>query len=201
MIEMARRENDEETVMAWSEVGRRLEKEAPELAALFRNPDNHEALGAIVAATLECWANASAQGVSDMLDRNPEAIERLKQLDVERIKLQLDLAAEKPAMSQATGSAIKGLFNNDWRAGVGWTLCGMLALMSVAICITVIRDPDRIQDCVDIMTWLIFSASGILGINLHGNSVERRVMMEETHMGMQERSPETAPPRPRDMED
>ncbi|WP_299262013.1 hypothetical protein [uncultured Kushneria sp.] len=187
--------------MAWSEVGRRLEKEAPELAALFRNPDNHEALGAIVAATLECWANASAQGVSDMLDRNPEAIERLKQLDVERIKLQLDLAAEKPAMSQATGSAIKGLFNNDWRAGVGWTLCGMLALMSVAICITVIRDPDRIQDCVDIMTWLIFSASGILGINLHGNSVERRVMMEETHMGMQERSPETAPPRPRDMED
>ncbi|SPJ33596.1 hypothetical protein KSP9073_01606 [Kushneria phyllosphaerae] len=188
--------------MAWSDVGRRLEKEAPELAALFKNPDNCDALGAIVAATLECWANASAQGVTDMLDQNPEAIERLRQLDLERIKLQLDVASQKPLMPRATGNAIKGLFNNDWRAGVGWTLCGMLALMSVAICITVIRDPDRIQDCVDIMTWLIFSASGILGVNLHGNSVERRVMMEETHMGMQERhSQGAAPPRPRDLQD
>ncbi|ARS53510.1 hypothetical protein [Kushneria konosiri] len=188
--------------MAWSDVGRRLEREAPELAALFRNPENCEALGAIVAATLECWANASAQGVSDMLDQNPDAINRLKQLDVERIKLQLEAAAIKPAMSRATGSAIKGLFNNDWRAGVGWTLCGMLALMSLAVCITVVRDPDRIQDCVDIMTWLIFSASGILGINLHGNSVERRVMMEETHMGMNDRGSEAMPPpRPRDIQD
>lgn len=182
--------------MEWRDVSQRLKKEAPEVAALFNNAETCEAAGAIVAAALECWTDTSSRGVLAMLDKHPERIERVRQLDVERIRLQLGSMVQTHGMSQATGVAITGLFKNDWRAGVGWTVCGMLAIMSLSICITVIRDPERIQDCIDIMTWLIFSASGILGINLHDNSVERRVMMGEKHMGMSDKKTDSMPPPP-----
>ncbi|GHC16650.1 hypothetical protein GCM10010082_04480 [Kushneria pakistanensis] len=187
--------------MEWYDVSRRLAVEAPEVAQLFSCPATCEAAGAVVAATLGCWEDTSSRAVLKALDEQPELIERIKMLDVERIRLQLGVIDQKTPIPPAVGVAMTGLFKNDWRAGVGWTLCGMLALMSLAICITVIRDPERIHDCVDIMTWLIFSASGILGINLHGNSVERRVMMEETQMGLNERGSDAPLPRPRDFQD
>ncbi|WP_456269826.1 hypothetical protein M1D97_06005 [Kushneria sp. AK178] len=187
--------------MEWRDVRRRLAREAPEVAQLFDSPMTCEAAGAIVAATLGCWEDTSSRAVLAALEEHPELMERILLLDVERIRLQLGDINHKASASQSVEIAVKGLFNNDWRAGVGWTLCGMLALMSLAICITVIRSPDRIHDCVEIMTWLIFSASGILGINLHGNSVERRSMMEEKQMGMNDRGPEAIPPRPREMQD
>ncbi|MFC0337316.1 hypothetical protein SAMN05421848_1900 [Kushneria avicenniae] len=187
--------------MEWRDVRRRLADEAPEVARLFDSPVTCEAAGAIVAATLGCWKDASSRAVLSALEEQPELMERIRMLDVERIRLQLGEIDQKASTSQPVEIAVKGLFKNDWRAGVGWTLCGMLTLMSLAVCLTVIRDPDRIQDCVDIMTWLIFSASGILGINLHGNSVERRAMMEENHMGMHNRGSEAAPPRPREMQE
>ncbi|REC95748.1 hypothetical protein [Kushneria indalinina] len=187
--------------MEWRDVRRRLAGEAPEVAQLFDSPVTCEAAGAIVAATLGCWKDTSSRAVLQALEEQPELMERIRLLDVERIRLQLGAIDHKASTSLPVDIAVTGLFKNDWRAGVGWTLCGMLALMSLAICITVIRSPDRIHDCVEIMTWLIFSASGILGINLHGNSVERRAMMEETHMGMNDRGPEAAPPRPREIQD
>lgn len=185
--------------MAWADVSRRLEKTAPGFASLLQDPTTCEITGAIAAATCECWNDPSAEAVLKALKQRPELAERIAGLDVDNIRYQLAVRHRETAMAAQTEIAINGLFRNEWRAGVGWTLCGMLALMSLSICITVVRDPSRIQDCVEIMTWLVFSASGILGINLHGNSVERRAMMDDTHFRMKQPMGE-APSRPRDLD-
>ncbi|KFI13317.1 hypothetical protein IX95_05050 [Vibrio sp. B183] len=181
----------------WDKVKSLIGNSAPLIGTLIGGPVG-TAVGGLVSSAL--GVENTPQAIEQELAANPEAVLKLKQLEVEHeVELKqlafehakLESEERKLAMTQQHATMQAELASNDpyvrrWRPTWGYSMCAAWVLLFLSLAVVMMFYPEHAANVVNsvvAMTPLFGIGLTVLGINIHKRSQDKQVSMGKTPLG------------------
>jgi hypothetical protein len=91
--------------------------------------------------------------------------------------------AEETARLSETNATMRaelsheGVYKSGWRPAIGWVLAMAFGVMSVAMAVSLLRDPSQLPAIMDGVITLVVAMAAVLGVNINARSKDKRVAM------------------------
>lgn len=185
--------------MNWSDIGDMLVRQLPTLGGALGAAGG--TAGSQVGSMIGGWVaealgvEATPSQVSQALTNDPEAMTKLRQLELEHKlelrKLHVELESARLAAQTAEQSQVnetlraelasdKGLWRTGWRPAIGWVMALSFLMMGGALSVSVIREPSQLPSLMDGIIALIVAMGAVLGVNINARSRERHTALTGT---------------------
>lgn len=176
--------------MDWGDLGKKIASQgATLLGAAIAGPGAGAGLGAIVAEALGVENDPGSIGKA--IERDPEAAVKLQEIQSgERVRLReiassqvlAEIKADQARHSEINTTmraelAHDGIFKSGWRPFIGWVFGLSIGLLFLSLMVTLLREPQLVSNSefAGLLTWLLGSASTVIGVNIRERSRDKRV--------------------------